>query len=54
MDQHGASNPAEIFAVATETFFERPREMVAHHEELYRELSTFYNVVPQDWHQEKP
>ena len=54
MDQYGASNPAEFFAVATETFFERPREMAAHHEELYRELSSFYNVEPQDWHQEKP
>jgi len=54
MDQYGASNPAEFLAVATETFFERPREMAAHHEELYRELSTFYNVEPQDWHQEKP
>jgi Mlc titration factor MtfA (ptsG expression regulator) len=51
IDQYGASNPAEFFAVATETFFERPKEMATHHEELYRELRDFYNVEPQLWHQ---
>lgn len=51
LDEYGATNPAEFFAVATETFFERPKEMASHHEALYRELSNFYNVEPQAWHE---
>ena len=49
MDDYGATNPAEFFAVATETFFERPKEMAVHHEALYGELSAFYNVHPEQW-----
>jgi len=49
LDKYGATNPAEFFAVATETFFERPREMHAHHHELYGELKSFYCVDPVTW-----
>lgn len=49
MDQYGASDPAEFFAVATETFFEKPREMQAHHAELYQELVSYYQVDPVQW-----
>jgi len=49
LDKYGATNPAEFFAVATETFFERPREMQAHHAELYQELKSFYCVDPAQW-----
>ena len=49
LDKYGATNPAEFFAVATETFFERPREMQAHHAELYQELKGFYCVDPAQW-----
>ncbi|HAJ76739.1 MAG: zinc-dependent peptidase [Gammaproteobacteria bacterium] len=49
MDTYGATNPAEFFAVATETFFERPLEMTRHHTELYRELASFYRVDPAAW-----
>src|SRR5439155_5764105 len=38
LDQYGAANPAEFFAVATECFFEKPRQMKKKHPELYDEL----------------
>jgi Mlc titration factor MtfA (ptsG expression regulator) len=49
MDDYGATNPAEFFAVATETFFERPNEMRAGHAELFQELVNFYQVDPSEW-----
>ncbi len=49
MDHYGATNPAEFFAVATETFFECPLQMHRNHEELYRELVNFYRVDPAGW-----
>ena len=49
LDTYGATNPAEFFAVATETFFERPREMHHHHRQLYDELTSFYQLDPANW-----
>lgn len=49
MDHYGATNPAEFFAVATETFFERPQEMAAHHQELYQQLKSYYGLDPGTW-----
>ncbi|OBV40156.1 zinc-dependent peptidase [Janthinobacterium psychrotolerans] len=49
MDHYGATNPAEFFAVATETFFEKPYQMAEHHGELYGEFLKFYKVDPRDW-----
>jgi len=49
LDHYGAKNPAEFFAVATETFFERPQEMATHHEELFQQLKAFYRVDPSQW-----
>lgn len=49
LDAYGATNPAEFFAVATETFFERPRHMKRKHRELYDELKEFYQVDPAGW-----
>ncbi|MCG8413469.1 MAG: zinc-dependent peptidase [Pseudomonadales bacterium] len=49
LDDYGATNPAEFFAVATETFFERPTEMFAHHRELFQELAAYYQVDPKQW-----
>jgi Mlc titration factor MtfA (ptsG expression regulator) len=46
LNRYGASNPAEFFAVATESFFERPRELRRLHPELYNELSYFYQQDP--------
>lgn len=49
MDQYGATNPAEFFAVATETFFEQPLQMAQHHEELFKVLKSYYRVDPREW-----
>jgi Mlc titration factor MtfA (ptsG expression regulator) len=38
IDHYGATNPAEFFAVATETFFERPRLLRSKHPKLYSQL----------------
>ncbi len=46
MDEYGALNEAEFFAVATESFFEKPREMKARTPELYEELRRFYGWDP--------
>jgi MtfA peptidase len=43
MDAYGAKSPAEFFAVATETFFERPVELKTAHAELYGLLRKYYN-----------
>lgn len=40
--EYGATNPAEFFAVATEAFFERPRELRRQAPALYAELARFY------------
>ena len=44
LDTYGAEDPAEFFAVATEAFFERPRELRERHRALYAELSRFYRL----------
>lgn len=49
INEYGATNPAEFFAVATESFFERPREMQQRHPELYEELMQFYKQDPASW-----
>ena len=49
MDHYGATNPAEFFAVATETFFEKPRRMAKHHSELFEVLRSYYRIDPREW-----
>ena len=46
LDEYGATNPAEFFAVATECFFQRPQEMLKEHPDLYQELRAFYQQDP--------
>ncbi|MDT7570692.1 MAG: MtfA peptidase [Actinomycetota bacterium] len=46
MRWYGATNPGEFFAVATEVFFEQPRELAAYEPELYGVLSRFYRQDP--------
>lgn len=46
IDQYGATNPAEFFAVVTETFFEQPRQLKARHPELYEQFRQFYRQDP--------
>ncbi len=43
MYKYGATNPAEFFAVATETFFEKPVEMQQRHSELFELLLKFWD-----------
>ncbi len=43
---YGALNPAEFFAVATETFFERPRDLLREMPELYGQLRAYYKQDP--------
>ena len=49
LDHYGATNPAEFFAVATETFFEKPNEMAINHKELYAQLKQYYRLDPGEW-----
>lgn len=49
IDSYGATNPAEFFAVATETFFERPEKLHEKHPELFEELKNYYNLDPREW-----
>jgi Mlc titration factor MtfA (ptsG expression regulator) len=46
IDQYGATNPAEFFAVITEAFFETPKPLKEKHPELYAELKQFYHQDP--------
>ena len=49
IDPYGATNPAEFFAVVTETFFEKPRQLRKKRPELYAELKEFYGLDPEAW-----
>ena len=49
LDGYGATDPAEFFAVATESFFERPLEMREKHPDLYEELKQYYRQDPAQW-----
>lgn len=46
IDKYGATNPAEFFAVVTETFFEKPLQMREKHPELYEQLKAYYRQDP--------
>ncbi len=47
--KYGAAHPAEFFAVATEAFIEKPRQMQKRHPELYEELRNYYTIDPVSW-----
>jgi len=49
LDEYGAKNEAEFFAVATETFFELPEDLKKEHPALYDELKGCYMVDPAAW-----
>lgn len=49
MDEYGATEPAEFFAVATETFFEKPHALKGRHPELYEALKHYYKLDPAAW-----
>jgi len=49
IDAYGAGDPAEFFAVATESFFERPLALRREYAELYDEMARYYRVDPGAW-----
>ncbi len=49
IDAYGAVSPAEFFAVATESFFEKPLQMKQELPELYEQFKIFYNMDPAEW-----
>jgi len=46
LDDYGATNKAEFFAVATETFFEKPLQLERERPALYAQLRQFYGQDP--------
>ena len=46
IDAYGATSPPEFFAVVTEMFFEKPRQLQRRHPDLYAELAAFYRQDP--------
>lgn len=49
MDEYGLTSPAEFFAVATESFFEKGWSMQRRLPDLYEQLQKFYAVDPASW-----
>ena len=49
LDKYGATNPAEFFAVGTETFFEKGKQLREHYPEVYREFKDYYGLDPAEW-----
>jgi hypothetical protein len=46
LDEYGADDPAEFFAVITEFFFEKSAQLRIKHPELYEQLRLFYGQDP--------
>jgi Mlc titration factor MtfA (ptsG expression regulator) len=49
LDPYGATNPAEFFAVASDTFFEMPGDLKEEHPLLYEQLRDYYGLDPARW-----
>ena len=49
INNYGAKNPAEFFAVVTEVFFEQPLALKNEYLQLYEQLQHYYQVDPSDW-----
>ena len=49
LDEYAFTAPEEFFAVATETFFEKPGQMRTELPDLYGQLRRFYCVDPASW-----
>ena len=49
IDPYGAGDPAEFFAVATETFFDAPLDLRERHRELYDLLRSYFGQDPAEW-----
>ena len=49
LDAYGTVSPAEFFAVASESFFEKPVQMKKRLPDLYEQLHSFYKLDPASW-----
>ena len=49
IDPYGATNPAEFFAVLTETFYEKPTQLKKNYPKVYDQLCSYYRVDPLEW-----
>lgn len=49
LDPYGAENHEEFFAVAVETFFEKPDALFVAEPDLYAELQKLLNLDPKSW-----
>ena len=49
VDTYGVGDPAEFFAVVTESFFERPLALKRENAALYDVLARYYRVDPASW-----
>ena len=49
MDDYGSTNPAEFFAVGSESFFEESIKLRDKHPDLYGVLKQYYKQDPAAW-----
>ena len=49
IDEYGRVSAPEFFAVATESFFEKPEQMRKRLPALYQQLQTLYGLDPAEW-----
>jgi MtfA peptidase len=49
LDSYGAEHPAELFSVATESFFLEAEELRRSDPELFEQLLDFYRIDPTNW-----
>lgn len=49
LDYYGATSISEFFAVATESFFEKPVQMEKKLPDLYAEMRAFFGINPVEW-----
>jgi Mlc titration factor MtfA (ptsG expression regulator) len=45
INAYGATNPAEFFAVATETYFTKPEVLKRQYPHLYQQLKNYYQIL---------
>ncbi len=49
LNEYGATNPGEFFAVASEVFFEQSQRLAHEHPDLFAQLRDYYRVNPLSW-----
>jgi len=54
LDPYGATEPAEFFAVLTETFFQQPEHLLEAQPEVYKALCGYYRLDPRDFSSQRP